>query len=154
MISKHISMKEATRSITAFRLGIDNTPCGKTISNMKLVAQWVFEPLREWVGGPIKINSFYRSRALNESIGGSTLSMHMRGQAIDIDDIYGHKTNKEMFNWIKENLDFDTLIYEFGNEENPDWLHVSYVNAEKNRNRVLRADRENGKTKYIDITNV
>ena len=78
----------------------------------------------------------------------------MRGQAIDIDDIYGHKTNKEMFNWIKENLDFDTLIYEFGNEENPDWLHVSYVNAEKNRNRVLRAVRENGKTKYIDITNV
>ena len=147
-------MKEATRSITAFRLGIDNTPCGKTISNMKLVAQWVFEPLREWVGCPIKINSFYRSRALNESIGGSTLSMHMRGQAIDIDDIYGHKTNKEMFNWIKANLDFDTLIYEFGNEENPDWLHVSYVNAEKNRNRVLRAVRENGKTKYIDITNV
>ena len=147
-------MKEATRSITAFRLGIDNTPCGKTISNMKLVAQWVFEPLREWVGGPIKINSFYRSRALNEAIGGSTLSMHMRGQAIDIDDIYGHKTNKEMFNWIKENLDFDTLIYEFGNEEYPDWLHVSYVNAEKNRNRVLRAVRENGKTKYIDITNV
>jgi|TARA_S200002703_G_C3687396_1_gene211072 zinc D-Ala-D-Ala carboxypeptidase len=154
MISKHISDKEATKSVTALRLGIDNTPCGKTLSNMKLVAQWVFEPLREWVGGPIKINSFYRSRALNEAIGGSTLSMHMRGQAIDIDDVYGHKTNKEMFNWIKENLDFDTLIYEFGNEENPDWLHISYVNAEKNRNRVLRAVRENGKTKYINITNV
>ncbi len=122
---------------------------------MKLLAQWVFEPLREWVGGPVKINSFYRSRALNDAISGSSsLSMHMRGQAIDIDDVYGYKTNKEMFYWIKENLDFDTLIYEFGNEENPDWLHISYVNAEKNRNRVLRAVRENGKTKYIDITNV
>ena len=155
MISQHISMKEATRSITALRLGIDNTPSGKTISNMKLLAQWVFEPLREWVGGPVKINSFYRSRALNDAISGSaSLSMHMRGQAIDIDDVYGYKTNKEMFDWIKENIDFDTLIYEFGNEENPDWLHISYVNAEKNRNRVLRAVRENGKTKYIDITNV
>ena len=154
MISKHISEKEATKSITALRLNIDNTPNGVTINNMKVLAEKVFEPLREWVGGPIKINSFYRSRALNEAIGGSTLSMHMRGQAIDIDDVYGHKTNKEMFNWIKENLDFDTLIYEFGNEENPDWLHISYVNAEKNRNRVLRAVRENGKTKYINITNV
>ena len=154
MISKHISYKEATHSNTALRKNLDNTPNDEQLKCMEEVAENLFEPLREWVGGPIKINSFYRSRALNESIGGSTLSMHMRGQAIDIDDIYGYKTNKEMFNWIKENLDFDTLIYEFGNEENPDWLHVSYVNAEKNRNRVLRAVRENGKTKYIDITNV
>ena len=72
---------------------------------------------------------------------------------MDIDDIYGYKTNKEMFDFIKENLDFDQLIYEFGNEENPDWIHVSYVDKEKNRNKILKAVRDKGKTVYIDITN-
>ena len=155
MISKHISEKEATRSVTALRLGIDNTPNGTALNNMKILAEKVFEPLREWVGGPIKINSFYRSPDLCVAIGSKVSSQHTckNGAAIDIDDIYGHKTNKEMFEWIKENLDFDQLIYEFGNEENPDWLHVSYVDEEKNRNRILKAVRDDGKTKYIDITN-
>ena len=153
MISKHISEKEATKSVTALRLGIDNTPNGDSISNMKLVAEMVFEPLRQWVGGPIKINSFYRSPALNEAIGGSPKSQHCQGRAMDIDDVYGHKTNKEMFDWIKNNLDFDQMIYEFGNEENPDWVHVSYVSEDKNRNRILKAVRDDGKTKYINITN-
>jgi len=160
MISKHISEKEATKSVTALRLGIDNTPNGDSLSNMKLVAEKVFEPLRKWVGGAIKINSFYRSPALNEAIGGASdksgrqTSQHCKGQAIDIDDIYGHKTNKEMFNYIKDNIDFDQLIWEFGNEDNPDWVHVSYVSEDKNRNRILKAVRDEGKTKYIDITNV
>lgn len=156
MISKHISEKEATKSVTALRLGIDNTPNGDAIANMKELAEKVFEPLREWVGGPIKINSMYRSPALNEAIGGSSKSQHCckgGAAAIDIDDIYGHKTNKEMFEWIKENLDIDTMIWEFGNEDNPDWIHVSYVSEEKNRNRILKAVRDDGKTKYIDITN-
>jgi len=153
MISKHISEKEATKSVTALRLGIDNTPDGDTLNNMRVLAEKVFEPLREWVSGPIKINSFYRSSALNEAIGGSTRSQHCKGQAMDIDDIYGHKTNKEMFEWIKENLDFDQMIYEFGSESNPDWVHVSYVSEEKNRNKILKAVRDDGKTKYIDITN-
>jgi len=153
MISKHISEKEATKSVTALRLGIDNTPDGDTLNNMRVLAEKVFEPLREWVGGPIKINSFYRSSALNEAIGGSTRSQHCKGQAMDIDDIYNHKTNKEMFEWIKENLDFDQMIYEFGSESNPDWVHISYVSEEKNRNRILKAVRDDGKTKYIDITN-
>lgn len=155
MISKHISEKEATRSVTALRLGIDNTPNGTALNNMKILAEKVFEPLREWVGGPIKINSFYRSPDLCVAIGSKVSSQHTckNGAAIDIDDIYGHKTNKEMFEWIKENLDFDQLIYEFGNEQNPDWLHVSYVDEGKNRNRILKAVRDDGKTKYIDITN-
>lgn len=154
MISKHISEKEATKSVTALRLGIDNTPNGTALNNMKILAEKVFEPLREWVGGPIKINSFYRSPDLCVAIGSKISSQHTckNGAAIDIDDIYGHKTNKEMFEWIKENLDFDQLIYEFGNEENPDWLHISYVDEEKNRNRILKAVRDDGKTKYIDIT--
>ena len=153
MISKHISEKEATKSVTALRLGIDNTPDGDTLNNMKIVAEKVFEPLREYVGGAIKINSFYRSSALNEAIGGSTRSQHCKGQAMDIDDIYGHKTNKEMFTWIKDNLDFDQMIWEFGNEDNPDWVHVSYVSEDKNRKKILKAVRDDGKTKYIDITN-
>lgn len=153
MISKHISMKEATKSITALRLGIDNTPNGDAISNMKEIAEKVFEPLRAWVGGAIKVNSFYRSPALNEAIGGSSRSQHCKGQAIDIDDVYGHKTNAEMFTFIKDELSFDQMIWEFGNEDNPDWVHVSYVSEEKNRNRILKAVRDDGKTKYIDITN-
>ena len=156
MISKHISEKEATKSVTALRLGIDNTPNGNAIANMKQLAEKVFEPLREWVGGPIKINSFYRSSALNEAIGGSTKSQHCckgGAAAIDIDDIYGYKTNAEMFEWIKDNLDFDQMIWEFGNEDNPDWVHISFVSKDKNRNRILKAVRDDGKTKYIDITN-
>ena len=70
------------------------------------------------------------------------------GQAMDIDDVYGHKSNAEMFMYIKENLDFDQLIWEFGNDENPSWIHVSYVDAQENRNRCLQAYKENGKTKY------
>lgn len=155
MISKHISEKEATKSVTALRLNIDNTPNGTALNNMKILAEKVFEPLREWVGGPIKITSFYRSPDLCLALGSKTSSQHTckNGAAIDIDDVYGHKTNKEMFDWIKENLDFDQLIYEFGNEENPDWVHVSYVDPENNRNRILKAVRDQGKVKYIDITN-
>ena len=153
MISEHISEKEAVKSITALRLGIDNTPDADSLNNMKIITEKVFEPLRKWVGGPIKINSFFRSSALNQAIGGSSRSQHCQGRALDVDDIYGHKTNKEMFDWIKENLDFDQLIYEFGSSDNPDWVHVSYVSEDKNRNRVLKAVRDDGKTKYIDITN-
>ena len=154
MISKHISDKEATKSITALRLGIDNTPNGTAYNNMKTLAANVFEPLREWVGGPIKITSMYRSTELNEAIGGSKTSQHCKGQAIDIDDIYGYKTNAEMFEYIKNNLEFDQLIWEFGNEDNPDWLHISYIDLEKNRKRILKAVRDQGKVKYINITNV
>jgi hypothetical protein len=151
MISKHISDKEATKSITALRLGIDNTPNGTAYNNMKTLAANVFEPLREWVGGPIKITSIYRSTELNEAIGGSKTSQHCKGQAIDIDDIYGYKTNAEMFDYIKNNLEFDTLIWEFGSD-NPDWVHISYVDLEKNRKRILKAVRDQGKVKYINIT--
>jgi hypothetical protein len=155
MISKHISDKEATKSITALRLGIDNTPNGTAYNNLKTLAANVFEPLREWVGGPIKITSMYRSPELCDALGSNgRTSQHTKGQAIDIDDIYGHKTNAEMFEYIKNNLEFDQLIWEFGNEDNPDWLHISYVDLEKNRKRILKAVRDQGKVKYINITNV
>jgi zinc D-Ala-D-Ala carboxypeptidase len=149
-ISKHISYKEATRSITALRLGIDNTPFEYELGNMKAVAENIFEPLRKWVGGAIKVTSFFRSEKLNKAIGGSATSQHCQGRAIDIDDVYGYKTNAEMFHYIKDNLDFDQIIWEFGTDNNPDWIHVSYVSNERNRGRVLKAIKENGKTKYLN----
>ena len=151
MISKHISYKEGVHSITAIRKGIDNEPNEEQLANMKLVANNVFEPLRVFVNGPIKVNSFFRSPDLNKAIGGSTKSQHCKGQAIDIDDTYGKATNADMYWWIKENLDFDQMIWEFGNNDNPDWVHVSYVSPDKNKNRCLKAYRDNGKTKYMVI---
>ena len=151
MISRHISYKEGVRSNTATRRGIDNTPDNKQLDNMELVADEVFEPLRAYVGGPIKINSFFRCPELNKAIGGSSKSQHCKGQAIDIDDTFGRCTNAEMYHFIKEHLDFDQMIWEFGDDDNPDWVHVSYVSPEENRNRCLKAYREDGKTKYMVI---
>ena len=150
-ISKHVSYKEGIKSNTAMRLNIDNSPEEYHLGNMNAVALNIFEPLREWVGGPIKINSFYRSVALNKAIGGSSRSQHCEGRALDIDDTFGKATNAEMYNWIKENLDFDQMIWEFGDDDNPNWVHISYVSEEKNRNRCLKAYKENGKTKYMVI---
>ena len=148
MISKHISYREGTRSNTATRRGIDNTPNNEQLDCMEKIAEEIFEPLRAYAGGPIKINSFFRCPKLNKAIGGSSKSQHCKGQAIDLDDTFGHLTNAEMYHFIKEHLDFDQMIWEFGNDDNPDWVHVSYVSPEKNRNRCLKAYRENGKTKY------
>ena len=148
MISKHISDKEGVYSRTALRLDIDNTPTKEHKQNMIKLAEEVFEPLRAYVGGPIKINSFYRSPELNKAIGGSTKSQHCNGQAIDIDDTFGRCTNAEMFEFIKKHLDFDQIIWEFGNDKNPNWVHVSYVSPQENRNRCLKAYKENNKTKY------
>ena len=148
MISNHISYREGVYSRTATRLGIDNTPNDEQLENMELVAEEVFEPLRAWVGGPIKINSFFRSPKLNKAIGGSSKSQHCKGQAIDIDDTFGRATNAEMYHFIKDYLKFDQMIWEFGDEDNPDWVHVSYVSSDKNRNRCLQAYKEKGKTKY------
>ena len=151
MISKHISYKEGVYSITAIRKGIDNEPNEEQLSNMKLVAEKIFEPVRTHFNTPIKVNSFFRSPDLNKAIGGSTKSQHCKGQAIDIDDTYGKVKNSDIYWWIKENLDFDQIIWEFGNNDNPNWVHVSYVSPEKNRNRCLKAYREDGKTKYMVI---
>lgn len=151
MISKHISYKEGVYSRTALRHGIKNNPNAEQMENMITIAEEVFEPLRMWVGGPIKINSFFRSPELNKAIGGSGKSQHCHGQAIDIDDTFGKMSNAEMYDFIKENLDFDQIIWEFGDDDNPDWVHVSYVSAEENRKRCLKAYKEKGKTKYAII---
>ena len=151
MISKHISDREGVYSTTAMRRGLDNTPNGEQLANMKLLAEKVFEPLREWVRGPIRINSFFRGPELNKAIGGSSKSQHCKGQAVDIDDGGCKKTNAEMYAWLKENLSFDQMIWEFGDDKNPNWVHVSYVSEDKNRNRCLKAYKDKGKTKYMVI---
>ena len=149
MISEHISKKEATFSTTALRKGIENEPGEYELQNMELIAEKVFEPLRKAVNGPIKINSFFRSEELNKAIGGSSRSQHCQGRAMDLDDTYGYMSNKDMYHYIKENLDFDQMIWEFGTKDNPSWVHVSYVDADSNRKRCLEAYKdENNKTKY------
>ena len=150
-ISKHISYKEGVYSTTALRRNIENKPNEEQLANMKLIGEKIFEPLREYVGGPIKINSFFRGADLNKAIGGSTRSQHCKGQAMDIDDTFGHKTNAQMYDFIKEHLDFDQMIWEFGNDNNPNWVHVSYVSPEKNRQVCLKAYKQNGRTKYMVI---
>ena len=147
MISKHISLKEATKSNTAQRLGIENFPNNDILIQMQALAENIFEPLRKHVGGPIYITSFYRSPELNKAIGGSSKSQHCLGQAIDVDDVLGRATNKEMFEYIKDNLDFDQLIWEFGDDNNPNWVHVSF-NAAGNRGNILQAVKEDGRTIY------
>ena len=151
-ISKHISYHEGTYSRTGERRDLDNTPNEEQLKCMKEVANNLFEPLRKWVGGGIKINSFFRGEPVNTAIGGSTRSQHMKGQAIDIDDTFGHKTNAEMYHYIKDNLDFDQLIWEFGNDKNPNWIHISWVSHRPNRKKLTIAKKVNGKTKYIHET--
>ena len=149
MISKHVSYHEGTYSQTGVRRDLDNTPDDDQLKRMEEVAENLFEPLREWVGGPIKINSFFRGEPVNTAIGGSRKSQHMKGQAIDIDDTFGHKTNAEMYHYVKDNLDFDQLIWEFGTDKNPNWLHISWVSHRPNRKKLTIAKKVNGRTKYI-----
>ena len=147
-ISKNITYAEAIHSSTAKREGIDNTPNQKELECMKLLAEKVFEPLREWVGGPIKVNSFFRSVALNEAIGGAASSQHCKGQAADI-EVPG-TPNAELAEWIVDNLDFDQVILEFYTPGIPDsgWVHVSYKADGENRKSILTAMKEDGKTVY------
>ena len=132
-ISKHISYKEAVGSNYAKQKGISNKPNEEQVENMKLLAEKVFEPLREWVDAPIKVNSMFRSKELNSAIKGSLKSSHLKGEAMDITSM-GGKSNLEMFHYIRTELDFDQLIWEFGKE--PKWLHVSF-NKDNNRKQVL-----------------
>ena len=130
MISKHISFDEATVSNTATRFGIENNPSDIQLACMKLVAEKCFEPLREWYNKPIKVNSFFRCESLNTKVGGSKTSQHVKGEAIDLSG--GNKEeNKKLFDWCKENLEFDQLI----NEYDYTWVHISYT--VKNRKQIL-----------------
>ena len=147
-ISKHITYKEATRSATALRLGIENVPNEYELQNMEMVAKKVFEPLRKAIDAPIKINSFFRCEKLNKAIGGSSKSQHCQGRAIDIDDFYGHVSNAYMYYYIKDNLQFTELIWEFGDEYEPNWVHVAIAPGREEEKNTKIARKVNGKTTY------
>lgn len=154
-LSKHLSLNEVTTSGTAKRLGIDNTPTTEHLANLKLVAEKIFEPIREHFGKPIKVSSGYRSKALNEATpGASKTSQHSTGEALDLDQdgMTTGVTNKMVFEYIKNNLNFDQLIWEFGTDANPDWVHVSYESTGKQRKQILKAVRVNGSTKYLPFS--
>lgn len=136
-ISEHISLTESYKSVNAERWGIDNMPPKEVLPAMKLVAEKCFEPIRAHFG-KLGVSSFYRCFELNKKIGGSKNSQHIKGEAIDMDaDIFGEVTNSEIFEWAKNNLIFDQLIWEFGNDKNPAWVHISY-SSKKNRQQVIK----------------
>lgn len=138
-ITKHLSYYEATHSETAVKYGINNQPTEVQLILIERLASAVFEPLREWAGHPIKINSLFRCEELNshKDVKGASTSQHLciNGAAMDIKSL-GKKTNAELFHYIKDNLDFDQLIWEYGTTKNPQWVHVSYNNGH-NRRQVL-----------------
>ena len=146
-LSAHFSLAEFTRSESAKRHGVSNEPTPEHLQNLITLCEKVLEPIRMKFG-PINISSGYRSKTLNHYIGGSLNSQHCEAKAADLDmDGMGSASNKEIFDFIKDTLDFDQLIFEFGTKDAPDWVHVSY-NGTKNRKQVLRALKVNGKTAY------
>jgi len=151
-ISRHIAYSEGTRSELAKRLGISNEPNAKQLYRMKLVAERIFESAREHFMVPVYVSSFFRSSALNEALGGATSSQHMKGEAMDMDcDVYGGVTNKELFDYINEQLYFDQLILEdCGADGTGGWVHCSYK-KEGNRNEVLIMTKVDGKATYTKI---
>jgi hypothetical protein len=148
-LSENLSLAEVIRSDSAKRNGISNEPTPEHIENFKKLAENIFQPIRKHFGKPIHISSGYRSAALNKAIGGAASSQHCTGEAIDIDMDGTAITNAEIFNYIKNNLSFDQLIWEFGTDKNPDWVHVSYESTGKQRKQVLKAIKQGGKTSYV-----
>ncbi|CAB5194477.1 Peptidase M15A, C-terminal [uncultured Caudovirales phage] len=147
-LTAHFDLSEFTRSESAKREGLDNTPTPEHLENIKILCEKVLEPIRLRFGS-INISSGYRGKLLNHFIGGAVNSDHCVGRAadIDMDDIGTGVTNTEIFNYIKDNLDYDQLIWEFGNKEKPDWVHVGY-RLNENRKQTLRATKVNGKSHY------
>lgn len=154
-ISEHVSLIEVTHSNTAVANNIDNTPSEEQIELIVAAAENVFEPLRTLCDAPIKINSVFRSKALNEALNGSKTSQHLCGAdksknsfgaAFDIDDLYWAKgisnyNNVDLGMMIKDNLDFDQLIFEYPVAGYPKWIHFSYRPDGKNRKQVLIATK-------------
>jgi len=148
-LSKYVSLSEVTKSDTATRRSISNEPTPEHLENLKTICTEVFDKVREHFGVPIYISSGYRSAALNKAIKGSPTSDHSLGRALDLDQDFRSNgiTNMDVFKFIKDNLEFDQLIYEFGSSKNPDWVHVGYRKG-ANRKQILVAYKEGTRTKY------
>ena len=148
-LSEHFSLKELTRSETATRKGIDNTPNPTHMHNLTLVCKNILEPVRKHFGKPVQINSAYRGPKLNAAVGGSAKSQHCNGEAVDF-EIDG-MSNLDLAKWVASNLDFDQVILEFYNPKegpNSGWVHASYASQGKQRKQILTAVMEKGKTVY------
>jgi hypothetical protein len=149
MISKNFTLAELCNSAAAKRFGINNNPDDKVIKNLELLVKNILQPIRDHFDKAIHVVSGYRSPGLNKKVGGASNSQHLIGQAVDIDNDNTDISNAEIFNYIKENLKFDQLIWEFGNDESPDWVHVSY--SAKPRKQILRAYKDGSRTFYKKI---
>jgi zinc D-Ala-D-Ala carboxypeptidase len=149
-LSENLSLSEVIKSNTATRKRINNTPTDEHLANLKVVAKVIFQPLRDALGA-ITVSSGYRSKKLNSAIKGSRTSQHCKGEALDLDNDHkkGRATNREIFFYIKNNLPFDQLIWEFGNDKKPDWVHVSFNTNGKQRGIILRAVPGKYRTNYI-----
>ena len=147
-LTRNFTLAEMTKSETALRHGLENTPGEAEIAAMQLLCEKVLQPVREYYGMGVKVNSAYRHPDVNSKVGGSRNSDHTRGQAADI-EIPG-VANADLAEWIKDNLEFRQLILEFYTPGIPDsgWVHVSYV-AEDNKKEVLTATKKDGKTVYL-----
>ena len=148
-LSEHLTLTSAIRSGKAKKLGISNYPTDIHLQNLKLLAEKIYEPVYAYFKNDIFISSGYRCPELNEENDGSDTSQHLTGEAFDLDSKIITIKNKDIFNYIKDNLEFDQLIWETGYNENPNWVHVSYSSTGKQRKEVKRCIKENGITKYI-----
>jgi len=149
-LSDNLELAEVIRSSTAKRNGISNMPTPEHIENFKKLAVNVFQPIRDHFNRAIFLSSGYRSAELNKiTKGASSTSQHCSGEAIDIDMDGTEITNKQVFDYIKANLNFDQLIAEFPVNNNPAWVHVSYESTGKQRKQILVAKKVGGATKYI-----
>jgi len=150
-LSKNLTWKEFEYSDTAIRLGISNKVPPTLKKSAINWAENIFQPIRDHFGVPIYLSSGYRGERLNKEIGGSPTSQHYKAEAGDLDQDYRNTgvSNSDVFYFIKNNLDFDQLIWEFGDNDNPAWIHASYTSKRKNRKQVLIAYKDdNGRTKY------
>jgi len=148
-LSEHFNLKEFTKSETAIRKRIDNTPNEQHAQNLKNVCEKILEPVRRHFGKPVRINSGYRGAALNAAVGGSSKSQHCNGEAVDF-EIDG-LANPELAKWVSENCEFDQIILEFYDPKegpNSGWVHASYTSKGTNRKQKLTALTEKGKTVY------
>jgi hypothetical protein len=148
-LSENFTLSEMTKSQTAIRKNIDNTPTDEHIENLKHVAETLLQPIRNHFGKPVTVSSGYRSVDLCEAIGSSSKSQHAKGEAADFE--IGGVDNKELGLWIRDNIEYDQLILEFYNDGDPNsgWIHCSMVKDREPRKSTLKAIKNNGQTQYV-----
>ena len=132
-MTKNFPLHELTHSITATNMGIKNAPGPGELVKLERLAIYVLQPARDFLGFPVYVSSGYRCLMLNRAIGGARYSQHMLGEAADLKCA----NNKALFDYIRNHLEFDQLIWEFGTEDNPDWVHISYTTRKPNRKQII-----------------